>query len=636
MCTILEENLVLLPVHLKNLLEPYTAGRIATTIEMMSSQEGSPVAIVHTGKQRVQTNSLVNPREEAERWAQTLNYSDTRVSFIYSCGFGYPLLEYAKRKKPYTETFVFEQSPELFYTMLCHVDLRPLLKDPFFHFIVGPMPQMKQQFDAMMNGDFLLRSTRLSAHFTWLAHRNLKQHYFALHQWLLGRLELMTSSVGNSIHDTLVGLYNILDNAEAIVRGPQLSGLRGAFAGKPAFIISSGPSLDRNIHHLAQACGKALLLTAESALRPCLKRNIYPDAVSVTERSPNVYHFHFAKDALPPELTLLGLTLIDPRIPQTVRGPWIPVFRSLEHSGKWIQEALTDDRSGLQGGSSSAHLAFEFALWVRANPIIFVGQDLAFGRDMHTHSSQSIYTEDYMASQVHALQNQQTWEVPGVDGKPVTTNKLWMGFKLWFEQQISQYPDTRFIDATEGGAYIEGTELMPLQEAVQAFCREPLETPLYHFVQQIMPSPEEIRLSEKVELLLKRSGEIRQSFLHMADMASEDIRSCRLVEKACLLREKYPETEIPAFIEALVHNNSSVYHKYTSVNLTTFVQHLIFAYQKKINDLGEIHSVERLRAMTSLQHQMLQHLRDTARTVAEHFEEVEARLRMRFKHTLVQ
>ncbi len=198
-----------------------------------------------------------------------------------------------------------------------------------------------------------------------------------------------------------------------------------------------------------------MIITAESALRPCLERGILPDAMSVTERSPDVYHYHFSGQELPKSLALIGLTLIDPRIPESVEGPWVPVFRRLENSARWIQHAIMESGESLKGGSSSAHLAFEFALWTGADPIIFVGQDLAFGRDKTTHSRQSIYSEERLSDQVRALQNQPAYEVPGVDGGTVQTTRLWYEFKSWFEQQISLHPATRFIDATEGGAYIK-------------------------------------------------------------------------------------------------------------------------------------------------------------------------------------
>ncbi|MBJ6359983.1 motility associated factor glycosyltransferase family protein [Paenibacillus sp. GCM10012307] len=615
---VLQQNLDYVQDELRALLEPYVSGESGDPLEVAHAENGSPVARLATEGGIIHSNSLIHPEAEASRWAESVQYSDTRISLVYGSGFGYPLLEYVKRKKPYTQTLFIERDIRLFYTMLCHVDIRPLLEDGSCRFLVGSIPQIQSQLQYVMTGDFLLQSSKLTAHFTWLAHRNEKEPYLELHQWFMNTLELMIASIGNSIHDTLAGLYNTMENAEAIIKAPRLASLRGAFKGKPAIIVSNGPSLDHNIDHLRQAAGKALIITAESALRPCLERGILPDAMSVTERSPDVYHYHFANQKLPPSLALIGLTVIDPRIPTSTEGPWVPVFRRLENSARWIQHAIMESGEALKGGSSSAHLAFEFALWTGADPIIFIGQDLAFGPDKATHSRQSVYSEDRLLGQVQALQNQPAYEVPGANGGMVRTTKLWHEFKSWFEQQISLHPATRFIDATEGGAYIRGTELMTLQEAAASFCVEPLETSLHDYLLGCTPSAsgEELWLDDRLQELRLRCEALRRKFLLLTERAEEDLRSCRLIDKACSLHQSYPNTEIPAYIEALIRAQSDVYHNYTDPDVSTYMQPLLFAYQKKINDLGEIDSMELLRQMNSLRSSMLQAITESCSLIA--------------------
>ncbi|MCL6633467.1 MAG: DUF115 domain-containing protein [Alicyclobacillus herbarius] len=627
---ILEDNLNCLPESIRRILpsiEP--SSDLPQSVRIILGRQGWPVARVKLGDAFVHTNSLVDPWDEAKRWAETLDYKDVMVSFIYGCGFGYPLLEYAKRKKPYTETVIFERNVDLFYAMLSRIDMRSLLTDPSVHFVVGNMQQMREQLGEVLTADFLLRATKPASFFTWLAHRNEKAAYLEVHEWVWNNLELHLSGVGNSVHDTLVGMYNTLDNVEKIFSSVPLSSLRGAFAGRPAFIVANGPSLDKNIDTLAQAIGKSLILTAESALRPCLKKSICPDAVCVTERTPNVYHIHFEHEHLPPELVLVGLTLIDPRIPRRFSGPWVPVFRKGESTGKWIQESISDDLEGLNGGGSSAHLAFEFALWLGANPIIFVGQDLAFGPNKVTHSRLSAYSEAYLTEQVQLLQAQPTYSVPGIDGKPVATTKTWYEFKTWFEQQIRLHPETRFIDATEGGAYIQGTEVMTLQDAIAAFCHKPLPTCLYHYV-TATTIPNTAPDETKHKALLHRIRQIRDQFNQLAQAADEDIRTCRMVEKACYLQEKYPGTVLPPFIETLFQRNTNAFRKYAVDEcIVPFTQQVIFAVHKQINDIGEVDTVERLENVSRLQRQMFESLQKICRLVARHFELAEDRINAR-------
>ena len=474
--TILENNMQCLPQNLKDLLSEIILDKAnPNQIQIIHGNQGFPAALLPFGDKTVHTNSLVDPWHEAERWADTIEYKNIRLQFIYGCGLGYPILEYAKRKKPYTETIIFERNMDLFYAMLSCMDVRSLLNDPTVFFLVGDQQQMISQLSRMMSGDFLLKSTMLSSTFTWLAHRIEKQTYMQIHDWIWNLLALFSVNIGNTVHDTLVGIYNTLDNVGKITESPSLSSLRNTYAGKPAFIVSNGPSLDKNADCLVNAVGKSLIITAESALLPCLRRNIQPDAVCVLERTPNSYHMLFEREKLPTDLALVGLSLIDPRIPQSFGGPWIPVFRRGEHSAKSIRESISEENAELLGGATSAHLAFEFALLVGADPIIFVGQDLAYGQDKSTHSKLSVYAEDTASGWTQYLHSQPSFSVPGVNGQPVLTTKTWFDFKTWFENQIRLYPNRTFIDATEGGAFIQGTRLMRLQEAVEGYCKSPLE-----------------------------------------------------------------------------------------------------------------------------------------------------------------
>lgn len=620
---ILEQNLACLPEKLRAMLPPKE--QLPDSVRIVQGRQGWPVAQVKIGTQTIHTNSLIDPWKEAGSWADTLDYKDVMVSFIYGCGFGYPLLEYAKRKQPYTETIVFERNIDLFYAMLSRIDLQPLLRDPAFHFVIGDLRQMKTLLNDIVTSDFLLRATKPACFFTWLAHRNDKHTYLSIHEWLWSTLELSLTSVGNSVHDTLVGMYNMLDNVESVLHSPPLSSLRDAFKGIPAFIVSNGPSLDKNVGLLAQAKGKALILTAESALKPCLKRNIQPDAVCVVERTPSSYEVHFKQTQLPPDLVMVGLNLMDPRIPDEFPGLWIPVFRLFESTSKWINAAISDG-CGLNGGSSSAHLAFEFALWVGADPIIFVGQDLAFGPDHSTHSKLSSYSEDYLARHVQILQAQPVFMVKGVDGNPIPTIKIWYEFKTWFEQQIAQHPDRTFIDATEGGAYIEGTELMTLQAAVNAYCRDKLPVNLYERTRAAVPKDRESNRRQKYEALLAQTGRIRDRFEQLAKAADEDIRNCKLVEKACVLQQKYSGS-LPSFIESIYQRNTNSFRKYgADEEIVTFTQSIIFAAHKQINDVGEVDTVERLLKITQIQRKMFEYLKETCLRLIEHFDLAKIRI----------
>ena len=51
----------------------------------------------------------------------------------------------------------------------------------------------------------------------------------------------------------------------------------------PAFLVSGGPSLDENIHHLSKAQGKGVIIAVDSVLPTLLENGITPDFVTAID-----------------------------------------------------------------------------------------------------------------------------------------------------------------------------------------------------------------------------------------------------------------------------------------------------------------------------------------------------------------
>jgi ribosomal protein L7/L12 len=99
-----------------------------------------------------------------------------------------------------------------------------------------------------------------------------------------------------------------------------------------------------------------------------------------------------------------------------------------------------------------------------ANPIVFIGQDLALtdGKD-HAEG----YPHTYNAN---TLKNRTDngFDADGYHGGRVRTERQLMYYKTWFERRASELTDRLIINATEGGARINGTVQLPFATV----CRE--------------------------------------------------------------------------------------------------------------------------------------------------------------------
>ncbi|MFQ5491628.1 MAG: hypothetical protein ACE5GE_13000, partial [Phycisphaerae bacterium] len=124
--------------------------------------------------------------------------------------------------------------------------------------------------------------------------------------------------------------------------------------------------------------------------------------------------------------------------------------------------------------------AFYLVRYLGCNPIIFVGQDLAYSG--HVFYVPGVEVHQSWTGEINRYNTMETkeWErivrnrailrqVPDVHGGQVYTDELLFTYLEQFEKDFIGTP-ARLIDATEGGARIRGTEAMTLAQTLETFC----------------------------------------------------------------------------------------------------------------------------------------------------------------------
>ena len=96
--------------------------------------------------------------------------------------------------------------------------------------------------------------------------------------------------------------------------------------------------------------------------------------------------------------------------------------------------------------------------------IILVGQDLSYDGEM-AHAGKIKQNAEWKDSR--------EIYVEGLYGGRVKTRADWLNFINWFENAVERVKGkTDVIDATEGGAKIAGTLIMPLRDAIERYCNK--------------------------------------------------------------------------------------------------------------------------------------------------------------------
>lgn len=281
---------------------------------------------------------------------------------------------------------------------------------------------------------------------------------------------------------------NYFENIKSLPDCPPVDTLRGAFKGVPMIIAGAGPSLARNAHLLKEAKGKAVIVAAITAYKPLLNYGVVPDFVIASEKVDLPEYFTYGEEDLKTRLILAEVShpgMYERKVRE--KFVFFNPFVTLSHT----QAPMWGSTYFPSTGGSVTTAAFDMALMFGCDPVVLVGQDLCFG-DSGTHVPGGVYVsqdvridresgkvsieEDYVTLKDKARSKFDLLWLKGLDGKPVPSKFDWVTFHQWFENYVVSMKlagsPVKAINATEGGAYIEGMEHVALAEVLEKYVKK--------------------------------------------------------------------------------------------------------------------------------------------------------------------
>lgn len=280
--------------------------------------------------------------------------------------------------------------------------------------------------------------------------------------------------IGNDLNDTLYGLRNRLYNLQDYVKNPGFKEFVDKYGhlykNKPAVIVSSGPSLDKNVHQLKDYRDKVFILSCDGSLSTLLRHGIKPDIVGSVERIYKAYEAFYEDRSFDDDIFFSGPAVVRPEIIEKFSGKrMLSVFKDVDVYGKWMNEITLEKKGTIWSGASVAHFLTNFADALGCNPIILIGQDLSYSLNGISHAGAAEVKEQVDVSKV-------TEWVKDYNGNDIPSTHIWKLFLKTFED-IARVTDKTIIDATEGGALIKGTQIRTLSDTLEEYCKS--ELPLF-------------------------------------------------------------------------------------------------------------------------------------------------------------
>ncbi len=252
-------------------------------------------------------------------------------------------------------------------------------------------------------------------------------------------------------------LLQTLGNLRAIAREPGVETLNRAFEGTAAIVVGAGPSLDHNLEDIARFRDRAVVIAADTALRPLVTAGVSPHIV--VSADPSELNARHLTAVAAEAVMLVAEGSVHPSGLRSFAGRTF-FFRVSQHEPwPWLAEGGIT-RGELRTWGSVLTSAFDLARYMGCGPIVFAGADMAF-TDGRPYCRGTIYDAvwdewiakgytweqlrlDYMSRQP------EVW-LDDVHGERVRTAPHLVSFRDWLVDQAGRTDGLTCINATGGG-----------------------------------------------------------------------------------------------------------------------------------------------------------------------------------------
>ncbi|EIJ6894777.1 motility associated factor glycosyltransferase family protein, partial [Campylobacter jejuni] len=427
---------------------------------------------------------------------------------LYFYGFGNGILFKALlQNKNHQHIVVFEKNIEIIWIMFHILDFSSELQSARL-MVLNTNKLEIQDYNELCSSKPFFQFSRiyfleLMSHYYERFHEDVLE----LNKKLAENFKNSIVSHGNDPLDALQGIEQFVYNLPQMITHPSYKELLSKRKGvsDTAIIVSTGPSLTKQLPLLKKYANKATIFCADSSYPILAKQGIKPDYVCMLERTEITAEFfnhdfgEFDKD-----IVFVCAGVVHPKAIEYLKGRnrkyliiprylYFPIYIKLKYF------------DFLYNTPSVAHMSYFLSVLLNHKNIIFIGQDLAYAENGNSHP------DDYQNSANYESQMYEHILTEAYGGKKeIKTHEFWIFFKQILEAMIIKYHIITY-NCTEGGARIEGTIEKPFLWACENLLHKDLNKPFEKL--------EPLSLNKQNEFLLKAYYKVCKSIEHCRDFS---------------------------------------------------------------------------------------------------------------------
>ncbi|CAH2211885.1 motility associated factor glycosyltransferase family protein [Tepidibacter aestuarii] len=430
-------------------------------VKVIETRDGNISLIVEKGK-KITIHSKYKPIEEAKRWTKNIQIEENDCIFVFGMGLLYHVDFLLEKIRQNNKLIIIEPSIEVLKKTISVVDLENIILNNNISIVLYNDEHFKDRVSKILMETGLQRINYKYLKLQTYVNAFVEEYRDYLNVLNNAKIDILTQK-NTIINSSEEWTKNDYKNLKHLKNSINISCFFNKFKNIPAILVSAGPSLDKNIEYIRNFKDKCLIIAVDTSLKALITKDINPHMVISVDGTYKNYD------------KIKGLDFSNIPLVYTNR-----VYYKIleEHKGKKIIydfdsnivsnlfSRIGEDIGILEEQGSVSTCALDFLIKIGANPIVFVGQDLAYTDDKK-YAQNTMY--DYVDYERYGDFGFESF-VDGYYGGKVKTDYALRRFLEYFETRIYKEKEKiEFINATEGGANIKGCKNITLKNLKNEF-----------------------------------------------------------------------------------------------------------------------------------------------------------------------
>lgn len=437
-------------------------------LELCKDKKGRVNIKIHENTRQYYLHSSYDILKESERWCNSVD-TNANLIVVMGLGLGYHIKTLLSKMGPNANLCIIEPDMRIFKYFLQNVDVSQIFDSRVTLLLNDDVKETGYELFTIFS-KYIMEKLEIKVYSGYY----VKYDGFmkAIEDEMIALIHNLEVNIATSDYFRYLWAMNVLINNRNITGAASGNGLYQKFKGMPAIIVSAGPSLDKNVKQLEALKDKAVIIAGGSSIGILNRNNIKPHFMVAIDGDPEEKDIFEGID-----FTDIALIYINRLFFEIVNEYKEKRFLFLDNDdtiSKYFLGTFECDYVDIPSSQTVAGINIDLACFLGCDPILFVGQDLAY-TNLQMHAEGAAHMVNFEKS---LKENPNKFiEINDIEGRETYTIKQFLTTRKGMQYKMDKYKKSNisFYNCTEGGIGFENIPNLSLNEATSKMLKEHFE-----------------------------------------------------------------------------------------------------------------------------------------------------------------